>query len=165
MDVIKEEFFSNPDEEMKDAFTAIRESRFNGGLACVHCGSVKVKRNGKYKNRQRYLCRDCGKSFNDLTNTPISGTHYLGKWPTFFQLIVEGYTLLKIAERLNIHLSTSFYWRHKVLFALRSLGFHTLKGIVESDETFFKESLKGRKVVDRELKSVEGEIRREGLVT
>ena len=76
--LIKEEFFSDEEEEMKDALTAIRETRFNKGLACVHCGSVKVKRNGKYRNRQRYLCRDCGKSFNDLTNTPISGTRYLG---------------------------------------------------------------------------------------
>lgn len=66
--LIKEEFFSDEDEE--EEFTVIRETRFNEGLACVHCGSVKVKRNGKYRNRQRYLCRDCGKSFNGLTNTP-----------------------------------------------------------------------------------------------
>ncbi|MBD3110437.1 IS1595 family transposase [Bacillus sp. AGMB 02131] len=162
-DIIKEEFFSNAEEEMKDAFTTIRETRFNGGLACVHCGSVKVKRNGKYRNRQRYLCRDCGKSFNDLTNTPISGTHYLGKWSTFFQLMVEGYTLPKIAERLNIHLSTAFYWRHKVLFALRSLGFNTLKGIIESDETFFKESLKGRNVIDRKPKKRGGRDKKRGI--
>lgn len=81
----------------------------------------------------------------------LSGTRYLGKWSTFFQLMVEGYILPKIAERLVIHLSTAFYWRHKVLFTLRSLGFQTLKGIVESDEPFFKESLKGREVVDREF--------------
>ncbi len=49
----------------------IRETRFKEGLGCFHCGSVKVKRNGKYRERQRYLCRDCGKSFNDLSNTPI----------------------------------------------------------------------------------------------
>ncbi len=89
-DLIKEEFFSDADEDMKDAFTSIRETRFTEGLGCVHFGSVKVKRNGKYRNRQRYLCRDCGKSFNGLTNTPISGTRYLGKWYTFFQLMIEG---------------------------------------------------------------------------
>lgn len=161
--LIKEEFFTNTDEVMKDSFTSIREKRFNEGIGCVHCGSVKVKRNGKYRNRQRYLCRDCGKSFNDLTNTPISGTRYLGKWSTFFQLMVEGYTLPKISERLNIHLSTSFYWRHKVLFALRSLGFQTLKGIVESDETFFKESLKGREVVDRKPKKRGGRDKKRGI--
>ncbi|MCD8508869.1 MAG: IS1595 family transposase [Bacillus sp. (in: Bacteria)] len=162
-DLIKEEFFSNADEDMKDAFTSIRETRFNEGLGCLHCGSVKVKRNGTYRNRQRYLCRDCGKSFNDLTNTPISGTRYIGKWSPFFQLMVEGYTLPKIAEKLNIHLSTAFYWRHKVLFALRSLGFQTLKGIVESDETFFKESLKGREVVDRKPKKRGGRDKKRGI--
>ena len=162
-DLIKEEFFSKTNEDMKDAFTSIRETRFNEGIGCVHCGSVMVKGNGKYRNRQRYLCRDCGKTFNDLTNTAISGTRYLGKWSTFFQLMVEGYTLPKISERLGIHLSTAFYWRHKVLFALRSLGFQTLKGIVESDETFFKESLKGREVVDREPKKRGGRDKKRGI--
>ncbi len=52
--LIKEDFFSDEDEDMKDAFTFIREKRFNEGLGCVHCGSVKVKRNGKYRDRQRY---------------------------------------------------------------------------------------------------------------
>lgn len=148
---------------MKDAFTSIRETRFNEGIGCVHCVGVKMKRNGKYRNRQRYLCRNCGKSFNDLTNSPVSGTRYLGKWSKFFLLMVEGYTLSKISERLGIHLSTAFYWRHKVPFALRSLGFQTLKGIVESDETFFKESLKGRKVVHRKPKERGGRDKKRGI--
>jgi gas vesicle protein len=32
-------------------------------IACVHCGSVDVKRNGKQGDRQRYKCNDCNKSF------------------------------------------------------------------------------------------------------
>lgn len=111
--LLTEDFFSNDEENMKDAFTTIREMRFKEGLGCVHCGSVKVKRNGKYRDRQRYLCRDCGKSFNDLSNTPISGTRYLGKWSKYFQMMVEGYSL-------------------------RSMGFQMLNGIIESDETFLK---------------------------
>ncbi|MGD7008482.1 IS1595 family transposase [Metabacillus sp. 84] len=150
--LLKENFIDNVEGDMKDAYTTIREARFKEGLGCVHCGSVKVKRNGKYRGRQRYLCRDCGKSFNDLSNTPISGTRYLGKWAKYFQMMVEGYTLPKIAKRLRIHISTAFYWRHKVLFSLRTMGFQMLKGIVESDETFFRESLKGRKTLDREPK-------------
>ncbi|WP_249310368.1 hypothetical protein [Bacillus sp. FJAT-49736] len=35
---------------------------------------------------------------------------------------------------------------------MRSLGFQGLKGIVESDETFFKESFIGRKVEGRDPK-------------
>lgn len=123
----------------------IRETHFSSGLACLHCGSVAVKKNGKYRSRQRYLCKDCGKSFNDMTNTPLSGSRYPHKWLEYFEMMVEGYTLPKIAHRLDIHVSTAFYWRHKILNAIRSLGNQALSGIVESGETFFLESDKGRK--------------------
>lgn len=63
----------------------------------------------------------------------------------------EGYTLPKIAECLKIHISTAFYWRHKILNALGSLGFNQLQGIVESDE-FFRKSLKGRQIIHRKAK-------------
>lgn len=154
--LLKEDCIDNEDADMKDTYTTIRENRFKEGLGCIYCGSVKVKRNGKYRERRRYLCRDCGKSFNDLSNTPISGTRYLGKWGTYFHMMVEGYTLPKIAKHLKIHISTAFYWRHKILFALRSMGYQMLKGIIESDETFFKETLKGRRALDRKPKKRRG---------
>lgn len=50
-----------------------------------------------------------------------------------------------------------------VLFALRSLGFETLRGIIESDETFFKESLKVREVVDRKAKKRGGRDKERGI--
>jgi transposase-like protein len=59
---------------------SIREARFASGVGCVHCGSKSVKRNGKYRTRQRYLCKDCNKTFNDMTNTPFSGSMYPEKW-------------------------------------------------------------------------------------
>lgn len=160
---LKEEFFSKEEDEMEDTYTTIRETRFSEGIGCVHCGSVKVKRNGKYRGRQRYFCHDCGKLFNDLTNTPVSGSRYIGKWSKYFRMMVEGYSLPKIAEELKLHISTCFYWRHKILFALRSLGFQGLKGIVESDETFFKESFKGRKVEGREPKERGGRDPKRGI--
>jgi hypothetical protein len=40
-------------------------------------------------------------------------------------MMIEGVTLPKIAEELQIHISTAFYWRHKILNTLRSLGFTT----------------------------------------
>lgn len=75
----------------------------------------------------------------------MAGTHKPNLWLKYFELMVEGYTLPKIVERLNIHISTAFYWRHKILNALRSLGNIQLSGIIESDETHFLESEKGRK--------------------
>ncbi|XEC93104.1 IS1595 family transposase [Paenibacillus tarimensis] len=125
----------------------IREVRFSNGLACVHCGSISVKRNGKYRSRQRYLCKDCGKTFNDMTASPISGSHYPHKWLNYFKLMLAGVSLPKIAEELGILVATAFYWRHKILNVIRSQGFTKLKGIIESDETFFLESDKGKRQI------------------
>jgi transposase-like protein len=137
---IKEDIFPEQKTDITKMVSDVREKRFSNGLACVHCGSMSVKRNGTYRSRQRYLCKDCGKSFNDMTGSPLSGTKYAHKWFEYFEMMIEGKSLRKIAKKLKIHLSTAFYWRHKILFALQSIGHETLKGIVESDETFFLES-------------------------
>ena len=149
---MKQDLFPDEPEKITKLLKSIREARFAFGLGCIYCGSTSVKRNGKYRSRQRYLCNDCGKSFNDMTNTPFSGSRYPEKWVKYIELMVEGCTLPKIAERLKIHISTAFYWRHKILNALGSLGFNQLKGIVESDETFFRESMKGREITHRKAK-------------
>jgi len=149
---MKQDLFPDEPDKITKLLKSIREARFASGLGCVHCGSTSVKRNGKYRSRQRYLCNDCGKSFNDMTNTPFSGSRYPEKWVKYIELMVEGYTLPKIAERLEIHISTAFYWRHKILNALGSLGFNQLQGIVESDETFFRESMKGSEIIHRKPK-------------
>lgn len=151
-EAMKQDLFPDDPKKITELLNRIRESRFSSGLACVQCGSTSVKRNGKYRTRQRYLCKDCGKSFNDLTNTPFSGSRYPEKWVNYIELMVDGFTLPKIAKRLKIHISTAFYWRHKILNALGLQGFNQLEGIVESDETFFRESMKGRKVTHREPK-------------
>lgn len=82
-----------------------------------------------------------------MTGSPLSGTKYPHKWIKYFEMMVEGYTLPKISEALEIHISTVFYWRHKILNSIRSLGHKTLKGIIESDETFFLERNKGKKII------------------
>ncbi len=151
-DAMKQDLFPEEPDKITKLLKTIREARFASGMACVHCGSTSVKRNGKYRTRQRYLCKDCNKTFNDMTNTPFSGSRYPEKWVKYMEMMVEGYTSPKIAERLKIHISTAFYWRHKILNALGSLGFNQLQGIVESDETFFRESLKGREITHRKAK-------------
>ncbi len=39
---------------------AIKEGQ---NIACVHCGSIDVKKNGKSGDKQRYKCSDCSKNF------------------------------------------------------------------------------------------------------
>lgn len=74
----------------------------------------------------------------------MAGTHYPQKWAIYIQFITEGTTLPKIANALNISLSTAFYWRHKVLNSLRSMDIEQLSGIIEPDETFFIGFFKGK---------------------
>ena len=49
--------------------------------------------------------------------------------------------------------------------ALGSLGFNQLQGIVESDETFFRESLKGREITHRKAKKRGEKDKKEGFLT
>ncbi|GAJ41742.1 hypothetical protein GGQ95_001706 [Anoxybacillus rupiensis] len=123
-----------------------------------------MKRNGKYRSRQRYLCKGCGKSFNDMTGSPLSGTRYPHKWLKYFEMMIEGYTLPKISKVLDIHISTAFYWRHKILNVIRSLGHSTLKGIVESDETYFLESEKGKKFIAHRKARKRGGVAKKNVV-
>lgn len=34
-------------------------------MQCHHCGSASYRRNGSYKGVQRYICKECGRSFTD----------------------------------------------------------------------------------------------------
>jgi len=134
------------DKVLAELLPDLREAKFAKGVICPRCGGSGAKRNGTYRGRQRYLCRCCGRTFNDLTGTPMAGTHYPELWLNYLRAMVEGRTLPGLAEELGIHISTAFYWRHKILRAIRKLkDGGSLSGIVEADETYFLESQKGSK--------------------
>ncbi len=117
---MKKDLFPEEPDKITKLLKNIREARFVSGLGYVHCGSTSVNRNGKYRSRQRYLCNDCGKSFNDMTNTPLSDSRYPEEWvKKYIKLMVEGYKLPKIAKHLQIHISTAFYWGIKNLERIR----------------------------------------------
>ncbi|MBO9131533.1 IS1595 family transposase [Bacillus sp. 165] len=125
----------------------MRETRFAEGFVCPHCTCEFVVRFGKYKGRQRYRCKACRKTFNDLTNTPMHGTHYPKYWAEFIKLMFEGYSLRKCEQILGIKWVTLFYWRHKILNALKEIEVDGFEGIVEMDETYFLYSEKGSKSI------------------
>ena len=138
---------NNSSNKVSDYLTEIREARFAKGTYCPHCKGTQIIGHGKYRSRQRYKCKDCGKTFNDPSCSPMAGTHYPDKWGKYIKFVSMGTTLPKIVKELKISLSTAFYWRHKVINSLRTLGVEQLSGIVESDETFFLESMKGKQPV------------------
>jgi len=161
---IKESLFGDADPEPSTLVTNIREARFNKGITCVYCGCDKVRRNGHYRDRQRYICSSCKRTFNDLTHSPLTGTWYLERMIQYFDLLVKGETLKMCADSLMISMSTSFFWRHKILSALCANDFDYLSGIVEADETMFLESYKGTKNIEfRKPRKRGGKAKKRGL--
>lgn len=132
----------------EDMETFLTERRFSGGRVCPICGGVHVQRNGRRKNgTQKFICKDCGKTFSITKNTIFEGTRKgLPVWKEFMACMSEGLSLDKTAERCGITHATAFVWRHKVLDAIGEAQKGTeLTGIAEADEAFLPVSYKGDK--------------------
>lgn len=128
-----------------DIDTFVTEERFKGGFKCPFCGKEHVVRNGKHGGKQRYLCKDCGKTFFATSNSIVSGTHKdIQKWELYIDCMMNGYSLRKTAKIVHIHYNTAFVWRHKILDALQQMADDVvMDGIVKADEPFFDVSYKG----------------------
>lgn len=132
--------------QCNDLADFLTEKRFSNGKVCPICGCVNIVCNGHQKDgKQRYKCKDCGKTFVITSNSIVSGTRKsLVTWGMFVQCTINQYSLRKTAKRCGIHKNTAFIWRHKLLDALQDvLSLTVLEGIIEADETFFSVSYKG----------------------
>ncbi|MDF2700841.1 MAG: hypothetical protein K0Q49_2404 [Haloplasmataceae bacterium] len=57
--------------------------------------------------------------------------------------MIHEFSLRKTASICSLSLPTTFYWRHKVLDAIKKfVGRGVVEGIIEADETFFLVVLK-----------------------
>jgi len=117
---------------------------------CPHCASKVIVRNGKKHKKQAYLCRNCGKSFVQTTCSAIENSHSSETvWRAVISDTVDGVSLEKTAESLNISPETAFNMRHKILFCVEQAILSEpveLEGVCEADETYVLESVKGEKI-------------------
>jgi transposase-like protein len=123
----------------------IKEIKFFKGEICPRCNKSHIIKYGKRYDRQRYKCKTCGKIFDERTSSVISSTKLpLETWFRYINLLVNKATIRKCAEELHISVKTSFFMRHRILDCLNViLGKGFVSGVVESDETYFRVSLKG----------------------
>lgn len=57
------------------AAEVLREERWSGDIICVKCGSNNVVKNGlRDDSVQQYNCNNCGRSFNDRSDTLFDKT-------------------------------------------------------------------------------------------
>jgi len=125
------------------------EESFKAQYLCPHCSSRKLYLWGKSNNLQRYRCCECKRTFNALTHTPLSGLRHKDKWLDYEQAMTQGLSIRKAAKSCGISKNTSFKWRHRFLQMPTTQQPEQMTGIVEADETFFLESLKGQRNIDR----------------
>ena len=85
------------------------ETRITDKRVCVYCSGEHVVKNGTRKDgTQRYLCRDCRKSFIPSSHSVTSRTKkHLSVWAKYLRCMMEKKTLAETAEECHIALSTN----------------------------------------------------------
>jgi len=140
--ILEEHLSSKKTKEKQEIYSSISEQVDQ----CPHCHSEAVIKWGNYKGMDRYMCKNCKRTFIPTTGTAV---HRLKKPDIFLNfatvMLSEGFNSLKAeAERVGISKTTAFEWRHRLLVSLGS-GAPGYNGITEIDDIWFRYSQKGRK--------------------
>ncbi len=117
---------------------------------CPYCSSNRIIKYGHKDGKQRFLCKDCQKTYMLTTNTLIAGSHFSRSvWKGFIRDTLSGKSLDCSAQGFGFSHQTAFNMRHKVLMALQDmLGQEpvVLSGTAELDETYVLDCYKGSPV-------------------
>ena len=119
---------------------------------CPHCQSTHVVKNGNRRGVQRLMCKECKRTFTYSTNTIVyKSSKSIEVWKKYCECFLNKFPLRKCASICKINLHTAFNWRHKILDALQNMQSSiTLRGIVETDGTYYALSFKGSHEMPRE---------------
>lgn len=119
---------------------------------CPHCASAHLQKWGWKSDLQRYRCKACRATFNRLSGGPLSRLRKKEQWLGVLESLNKAETLDEMQERLGISRKTAVLWRKRFLVALKGPAQKTLTGIVEADETFVRQSLKGSRSRERKAR-------------
>lgn len=130
---------------VEDRGRHLRERR-----TCPRCGHADVVAHGRdATGRQRFRCRrgeagGCGRTFNALTGTPLARMRKPEEWLGFAAAMAEHRSLDAVrASGVGVSRHTAWRWRHRLLAPLAAQPEAPLRGVIEADETFFRDSFKG----------------------
>ena len=142
---------------------ALIEQARSSERRCPRCDNPHWQRHGHANNLQRYRCRECGRTFNDLSGTPLARLRLREKWIDYLQALLASRPVRAAADDAGVHRNTAFRWRHRFLHRVRDDGPRQLCGIVEADEMFMLESQKGARTLDRPARKRGGAARKRGI--
>ncbi|PGF17235.1 IS1595 family transposase [Natrinema sp. CBA1119] len=127
------------------AANLLAQIRWRDGVYCPRCRGESVIRYGSYRVFQRYLCKDCDRTFNDQTGTVFEHSAVaLRKWFLAVYTYIRFNTSLRQLD-VEIDVSYKTIYRRVQRF-LRALDAPRLQfeGPIEIDEFYVKAGLKGR---------------------
>ena len=127
---------------------------------CPHCGSKIIVKNGKKNGIMMFKCRDCNKNFTLFTNTILEKTRY--SWDVWVDMMwmtlnecsltfIQNY-LIDTYNLQGLNYKTVFMWRHKIIHAIAEIPMPKLSGVIQVDETYFRETQKGSHHLESTLK-------------
>ncbi len=65
-------------------YEKIRELKWGDKIHCLNCGGQDIRKNGHDNGisyKQRYICKDCNKTFTDISDTVMASNHVpIKKW-------------------------------------------------------------------------------------
>ena len=131
--------------------------------ACPRCASKALHGHGQANGLPRFRCLRCGRTFNDLTGTPLARLRLKIKWMPYLRCLLESTTVRRAAVTVDVHRNTSFRWRHRFLCAARLDVELPLSGIAEADETYILESQKGSRHLTRPARRRGGHASKRGI--
>lgn len=115
---------------------------------CPDCGCQERSSWGSTRaGARRWRCKDCGRTWSGRTGTPLAHIHRPGLFIEVVRNMLdpddEPLSCRKLARRLGISRDTVWRWRMIVFEHLKAVLPGAMSGIIETDETYQRESRKG----------------------
>ena len=119
---------------------------------CPHCHSTNHIKKGKTKlGLTNFKCKDCGRKFNILSETPLAKTQYdWNVWVTVLEKMLTNQSIETTRRYLvknklvdDIDVLTVSAMVNKLRNSFIHMPLPTLEGVVQCDEKHFRESQKG----------------------
>ncbi|BCL75068.1 transposase [Jeongeupia sp. HS-3] len=130
---------------------------------CPHCHQPELRPWGSSDGLPRSRCRHCGKTCNALTGTPLARLRQREQWARFAQTLIDGLSVQAAAAQCAIGKNIAWRWRQRFLATVADHRAEHLGGIVEADETFFLESFKGQRHLNRPSRQRGGVAQKRGI--
>lgn len=112
-------------DEESSLIGRIQAFRWKDGLKCPRCGLRHCSIHAHGKNGRRKLrCSDCGRTFTDLTGTPLARTHLsLTLWAAAARMMLRGHpTCSELSIKLKVKIATAWRVRKILTLALNDKG-------------------------------------------